>query len=356
MRIPLLLVALSLLNGCTMFQFRSSRLKERALGDLALVRVPGDLDPRSPETTWLGTSLTLGRAITSFSAMGSNTPYHALLVVTQVEPRQMARLGADVVRHLYSAFEHVRDPAWEPPQARGAWTLQMAEGRYTPNNLDEPSWLARALDPSRSLAVTYRVMQSKASREDVASLMDSVMSSYRLTSDLAEHFASVTRELGAGVSIAFPIELTDPFPWEKDSSGVWSMFFRRPREWAADTAMLEQTVAVATFFRPGDAAQEQVARDILVRQAAAGIDEATLSSAVRGATTTVSVTEVEHRFDGRVEPSWLAAAVDPATGVGVTHRVWKRDADREAAIALVERAMRSYRFSGDAEFFAPARQ
>jgi hypothetical protein len=42
-------------------------------------------------------------------------------------------------------------------------------------------------------------------------------------------------------------------------------------------------------------------------------------------------------------------------GVGVAYRVWKRDTDRDAAVAVVERAMASYRFAGDeVTFFAPA--
>ena len=203
--------------------------------------------------------------------------------------------------------------------------------------------------------MTYRVLQTKASLDEVVALVDSVMASYRVTGDVAAHFRSVPRDLGAGVQIAFPIELTDPFPWERDDSGVLWMYFRRHRAWADDPDRPEQTEAVAAFFAPGDAAQERAARGIVARRAAGGLlDPASARESVERAGARPSAVEVVHQLAARGEPSWLASAVDPAAGVAVAYRVWSRDAGREEAVAVVERATASYRFSGNpSETFFP---
>jgi hypothetical protein len=353
----LVLIAwLGVLTSCTFSPFGSRRMVERSLGELAVVKVPKRLDPRAPQVTEIGTSLTLARASNSFFDIGSHTPWHTMLVVTQVEPRLARRLGADVFQYLRDdAFRHVEGERWEDAEERGAWTLQLGQGTYRPNTSGEAAWLARAYDGARGLALTYRVRHAGATRAEIAALLDEVMSSYRLTAELDTHFASVARDLGAGVHIAFPIELTNPFSWEHDASGARWMVFRRPRIWAADTTMLEQTVAVASFFAAGRRDQERAAREILAREAAAGLDLARTQAAAAQASEVAGTIEVEHRFGDRTEPAWLVVAVDPAKGIGVAYRVWKRDADREAAVAVVERAMASYRFAGDeVAFFAPA--
>jgi drug/metabolite transporter (DMT)-like permease len=45
--------------------------------------------------------------------------------------------------------------------------------------------------------------------------------------------------------------------------------------------------------------------------------------------------------------------IDVSRGVAVILRIWHRDADRDQAVALVDRAIESYRFQGDGAFFAP---
>ncbi len=352
MKLVLVLAGLTivLVAGRTAITLRGNRMVERPMGELATVRVPARLQARTPTSTWAGTSFLLTRPMGGFRAMGSHSPQHESLLVTQAEPRQMRRLGEHILRHLTDAFEYTDEVIWNAPLSDPVGTIRLGSGRYTPNTLDEPAWLVVALDPLRSIVVSYRVNKNESSREAAVALVRDVLASYQVNTDVAAHFASVERDLGAGVTIAFPVELTDPFPWEFDDSGVRWMVFRRHREWAEDADRPDQTIAVSTFFRPGDTSQEQAARAILEREGA--VDLTRIGPPHTDGE--IQVTEAVHHTGDRREPSWLATGLDPARGVGVSARVWQRDGDRKAAVGLVARAIASYRFTGDAAgFFNP---
>lgn len=329
--------------------YRRARPVERIAEGVASLRLPAHFNPWSPRSTWLGTSLRFTRDDPWFWHMGSSTPYRADLVVIQVVPHQMRRLGDDVFRGLQGGLQHVENATWGPWEARGAWKLRIGEGRYTANTMDAPSWLALAVDPARALVLSYRVWKSSASRDDVIALLEQVMASYRPAGDVDAYFASLPRDPGAGVNVSLPVELWDPFPWEFDASGVAWLYYRLDRQWAEDPELPEQAIAVATFFRPGDAVQAAAAREILMREAGQGL--ADVPAATADDATVPVVHDVVHVVGARREPAWLVTRIDTARGVGLAYRPWQRDRDRAAAVAVVERSVASYRFTGDSTFF-----
>lgn len=346
-----LLVALAFM-GRAISAIRGNRLVDRSIGALATLRTPARLEPWDPRSTWIGTTARFSWWMNSFRAMGGSSALHEDLVVTQLDPRQMARLGQQAWREAPNARESLEDVSWEEPLARGSWTMRVGTARYVPNGLDDAAWLVEGLDPGRGLFVSYRGRQAKASRDRAVARVETVMDTYQLTGDLAAHFAAIPRDLGVGISMALPIELVDPFNEEFDPSGVVWVYFRRPAQWADDPALPEQTIAIATFFAAGHAEQESVARGILAREGHQDVVAEVESAAEPGGS---EIRLVRHRAGTREESAWLVTAVDPARGVGVAVRTWQQDATRAEAIALVERAIASYRFTGDASYFAPRR-
>lgn len=343
------LIALAFV-GRAILGIRGNRLVDRSIGTLATLRAPARLEPWDPRSTWIGTTARFSWWMNSFRAMGGSNALHEDLTVTQIDPRQMARLGEQVWRQAPNAMESLQDVAWEVPVARESWTMRVGTARYIPNGLDDASWLVEGLDQARGLFVSYRGRQAKASRQRAIGRVETVMSSYQLTGDLAGHFAAIPRLLGVGISIALPIELVDPFNEEFEPSGVVWVYFRRPAQWANDPALPEQTIAITAFFAPGDAAQEAEVRAILARESHQDVIAEVESTAESGGT---EVKLVRHRAGAREESAWLVTSVDAARGVGVTCRIWQQDATRAEAMALVERAVASYRFTGEASFFAP---
>lgn len=339
------------LAGRAVLTLRGNRLVERALGTLATVQVPARLEPWGPRTNWLGTHYRLSRFMNSIRAMGSSTPTHEDLLVSQLVPAQAARLGDGVVRHLSGAFEHVEDVAWEPAVAEGAVSRRVGTARYTPNGLDEPAWLVEVMDRERGLVVGYRGLKRQLSRDRAVALAETALSSYRLVTGVATWFAAVPRDLDGDVTLSLPVEFFDPFMMEADSSGVRWMLFRHHPEAVEDRTLLERALAVAAFFAPGDAAQARAARDILRREA---LREATIMEEQEAGADGLTVALARHETAGRTEEAWLVTGFDAARGVGVTARLWRRDATREEAVAIVTQALASYRFVGDSAWFAPA--
>ncbi|HEX5632303.1 MAG TPA: hypothetical protein VFX50_03710 [Gemmatimonadales bacterium] len=325
-----------------------ARVVERVAEGVARVRVPAHFTGWAPVSTWLGTSLRFTRDDPYFWHIGSSTPYRANLAVIQVAPRQMQRLGDDVLRHIVGALMHVEDAAWE---ARDGWKLRVGGGRYTPNLMKVPSWLALAIDPGRALVVSYRVWKASASRAAVEALVETIMRSYQPALDPAEYFEALPRDITPGIRLALPAELWDPYPWVYDRSGLCWLYFRTDRHWADDPELPEQAIAVATFFRPGDAAHAAIARQLLAREAGQGLVAA--PHAIAPDADAPVVAEVTHQVGERREPSWLVTRIDAARGVGLAYRAWRRDRDRDAAVRVVERALASYRFTGPPTFFDP---
>lgn len=346
----LAVLAAVILAGRAVLKLRGNRLVDRPLGTLATVRVPSRLEPWALRTNWLGTHLRLSRFMNSIRAMGSSTPTHEDLVITQVEPEQLARLGDSVVRHLYGAYQHLEDVTWEPVAPRDGGTLRIGTARYTPNGLDDPAWLVEAVDRERGVVVGYRGLQHQISRGDATALVATAMTSYTLATDLSAWFASLEREVDTGVFLSLPVEFFDPYMLEVDSSGVRWMLFRHHPDAVEDQALLERALAVAAFFAPGNAEQESSARGILRQKA---LREATVVSESESEANGLEVSVVRHDAAGESEPAWLVAGFDQARGVGMTLRLWQRDASRAEAVAIVTRALASYRIVGDLSRFTP---
>jgi hypothetical protein len=262
----LTLSAVALLaGGCAALAPRD-QLVDRQVSGVGTVRVPSRLEVRpNPLNDWYGTSLYLTRPMNSFAAMGSNSPQHENLLVTQLHPVMVQRRGIALLDRFPYVFEYTKDVQWEPYVPRGSYQFRHGTGRYTPNTMDEPAVLAQGFDVARGLAVSYRGIASDIEKPEIEALIDSVMASYTATVDLPAYFSAVERDLGAGVTIALPIELTDPFSLNNDPSGVSWMYFRRHREWAEDPDVPGQTTLVAAFFAPGDATQAGAAASIVER-------------------------------------------------------------------------------------------
>jgi len=339
------------LVGRSVLALRGNRLVEMTLGTLATVQVPARLDPWGPRTNWLGTHFRMSRFMNSIRAMGSSTPTHEDLQVSQLVPAQMARLGGEVVRRISGAFEHVEDVAWEPPVSDGAVTRRVGTARYIPNGLNEPAWLVEVVDSARGLVVGYRGLQKQISQERAVELVEGTLGSYRLATGLDTWFAGIERDLGGGMRLSLPVEFFEPYMLEADPSGLRWMLFRHHPEAAEDRDLLERVLAVAVFFAPGNAAQDSAARVILRQEP---LREAVVVEAPEAGDDGIEVATVRHDSPGRAEPAWLVTGLDGARGVGVTLRTWHRDATREQAIGVVTRALASYRFEGNAvEWFAP---
>ena len=91
MSIVLTLGAVALLAGGCDALARRDQLAERQLAGVGTVRVPSRLEVRpNPLNDWYGTSLYLTRPMNSFAAMGSNSPQHENLLVTQLHPAMEA--------------------------------------------------------------------------------------------------------------------------------------------------------------------------------------------------------------------------------------------------------------------------
>jgi len=349
--IALAVLAALVVASRAMLKLRGNRLVERPIGTLATLRVPARLDPWAPTTNWLGTHFRLSRFMNSIRAMGSATPTHEDLVISQLVPAQMTRLGDRVTRHLHAAFEHLEDVAWEPWSPRAGGSVRTGTARYTPNGLDDPAWLVQRLDPGRGLAVGYRGLQKQLSRESAMALVDTALASYTLSTELTTWFGTIERDLGGGIFLSLPVEFFDPFMLEADATGLRWMLFRHHPDAAEGPELLERAVAVAAFFAPGNAAQESVARAVLRREA---LREATVVGAAEPEAGSLEVAPVRHDATGRAEPAWLVMGVDAVRGVGIAIRLWQQDASREAAVLLTRRALGSYRFTGDPAFFAPS--
>lgn len=329
---------------------RGNRIVERPMDTLATIRVPARLEPWAPRTTWLGTTFRLSRFMNSIRAMGSSTPTHEDLVVTQVEPRQMARLGDQVLRHTHEAFEHLDDVTWEPWTTLGTARTRVGSARYIPNGLNDPAWLAQVIDAGRGLVVSYRGLQKDLSQAAATALVDSTLTSFTLTTDPATWFASVERDLGAGIHLSLPVEFFDPYTMEFDPSGLHWMLFRHHPEAVEDRVLLERALAIAAFFAPGNTTQEGTARGLLRQEM---LREGALQGLPDAADGDVEVAVLHHVVGGRSEPAWLATAFDPARGIGIALRRWQRDATREEVVGIVRRALASYRFEGDPAWFGP---
>lgn len=344
-------LAALIVAGRALGRVRGSRLIEHPIATLATMRAPARLVPWAPRTDWTGTHLRLSRFMNSIRAMGSATPTHEDLQVSQVAPRQLARLGDSVARFIHGAFEHLEDVAWAPAEVRAGKRVRVAAARYVPNGLNEPAWMVEAVDPARGLVVGYRGLQAQISREAAQALVDTVLTSYALTADLAAWFGGIERDLGAGIVLSLPVQFFDPYMLESDASGVWWMLFRHHPDAADDRDLLERALAVAAFFAPGNTRQAAAARTILRREA---LREATIVVEPDPETDGPEVALAHHEAAGRPESAWLVTGVDDARGVGVTLRLWQQDATRAEALAIVTRALASYRFEGDPARFAPS--
>lgn len=336
--------AVVVLSGCS-----KDRYFERPISGLGIVRVPERLEPRPALLNdWYGTSFYLTRPMNSFPAMGSNAPQHENLLITQLHPVLVHRRGIELLDQFSYVFEYVKDVRWETAAPRVAYQFRYGTGRYTPNTMDEPAVLAQGFDVARGLAVSYRGLDGEITRAEVEALVDSIMASYKATVDLPTWFSAVERDLGAGVTIALPIELTDPFSWMQDPSGVHWMYFRRYRDWAEDPEVPEQSIAVTAFFEPGNVAQATATGQILSTNADGG------SERIKQGTERNDDAIVEslvHVAGGRSEPAWLAYYIDLPKGVGVAYRTWQKNMTADGAAAVVLKAVASYRFTGDSSFF-----
>jgi hypothetical protein len=328
-----------------------ARPVERSVAGLATVQVPARLEPRPlPLQDWYGTSLYLTRSMNSFSAMGSNSPQHENLLITQLHPVMVHRRGADLLDQFSYVFEYTADVTWEPLVPRGTYQIRFANGRYTPNTMDTPALLAQGFDVAKGVAVSYRGLADDISREQLSQLLDQVMASYTVTANLPAYFNEVPRDLGAGITVGLPIELTDPFSLRTDPSGAVWMYFRRYREWAEDPEMPEQSVAVLAFFEPGNARQADAAQAILTANADPNSEVVDQEVRVHG---NVSIDGVLHHAGGRAEPSWRAFRTDAGRGIAVAYRVWQKNQTAQGAADVVTRTIDSYHFSGEPGFFGP---
>lgn len=341
--------ALALAAGCAKAAGRN-RLVERRVAEFATVRVPERLEARPlPLNDWYGTSLYLTRAMNSFSAMGSNSPMHEALLITQLHPVIVHQRGEEVLGDFPQVFEYTSDVVWEPAAERNNYKLRFGVGHYTPNTMDKPALLAQAFDVAKGVAISYRGLAEEIDQETIGRMIDSAMASYTVTADIPTHFGAIARELAPGIMISLPIELTDPYPWQHDSSGVAWMFFRRYREWSEYPELPEQSVAVTAFFHAGNAQQAAAASRILSTNADAASERLGLPRYFGD----VHVEAVTHTAAGHSEPAWFAYNIDISRGVAVAYRGWQKNITAEGAADIVTRAMASYRFAGKPEFFDP---
>lgn len=328
---------------------RRNRFTERTVANFATVRVPRRLEQRPLLLNdWFGTSIYFTRSMNSIAAMGSSSPQHENLLVTLLHPVLVHTRGIELLDHVPQVFEYTKDVVWEPASEKNNYKLRFGVARYTPNLLDKPALLAQAFDVARGLAVSYRGLAEEINQDQIGTLIDSVMSSWKPMTDPPTWFSSIDRDLGP-VAIAFPIELTDPYPMQKDSSGVAWIFFRRYREWAEDPALPEQSIAIAVFFDPRSGPQAAAAGRVLSTNAAQEFERIGLPQSVGE----VHVEALRHAVGGHIEPAWMAYSVNISRGIGVAYRSWQKNISAEGAAQVVQRAMASYRFSGDSTFFAP---
>ncbi len=339
-----LLVGLLLvvLVGRAVVSARGNRLVERTMGTLATMQLPARLEPWEPTTNWLGTHFRLTRLIRTFLP-GSNPAYHEELEITQLVPAQWHRLGDRALAFLHGPFRSLEEVTWEEPVPVGPTTMQHGRARYRVGSLDQPARLLRVIDTARAVAVSYRMLERQGTRQDAMELVERILGSYRLTTPVAEHFAAIPRDLGGGMHLALPVEFFDPFMLEIDSSGVRWMRYRHHPDAAADPAVLERILLVAAFFAPGDPGQAAAAREIVAREASA---ETTLRVQGEPEANGVEVSLVHHELPDRSESAWLVLQVDAGRGIAIAGRLWQQDAARAEAVALVARAMASYRLDG----------
>lgn len=335
--------------GWAVLKLRGNRLVDRPIGTLATVRVPARLEPWAPTTNWLGTHLRMTRLIQNFLP-GSNPTYHEDMVVTQLVPRQLDRLGSRAFGHLYDAFGGLDRIAWSEPVQEGGVTVRHGHARYTTGSVDEPARVVQLLDAERGIVVSYRTLERQGRVEESTTLARGVLDSYRLVTPLDAHFGSLERDLGGGMFISLPVEFFDPFMLETDRSGVRWRLFRHHPDAAENPALLERALAVVAFFAPGNVTQASTARAILRQEA---FREATVSAEPETGADGLEVTLVRHASAGRSESAWLVTGFDTARGVGVSLRLWQHDASRAEALAIVTRALASYRFTGEASWFLP---
>jgi len=325
--------------GRTVMVARGNRLLERNMGALATLQLPARLEPWEPTTNWLGTQFRLTRLIRTFLP-GGNPTYHEELEVTQLVPDQVHRLGARALTFLHGPFRSLEGMTWEEPIPVGSTIVQHGRARYRMGSLDEPAHLLRVLDPSRALALSYRMLERQGTRQDAMVVAERALATYRVVTSVDEHFAAIDRDLGGGIHLALPVEFFEPFMMEVDTTGVQWMRYRYHPDAAPDPAVLEQVLLIAAFFAPGHAEAEAVARDIVAREASA---ETSMRVPAEPERAGMEVSQVHHLLPDREEPAWLVVAVDGPRGVAIALRRWQRDAARAEAVAVVERAIASYR-------------
>jgi len=328
---------------------RGNRLVDRPIGTLATVRVPARLEPWAPTTNWLGTHFRLTRLIQSLLP-GGNPTHHEDIEILQLAPRQLDRLGERALPYLFDALRSLEEISWEEPTRTGGKMVQHGSAWYRTGSIDQRARLVRFLDSARGVAIIYRSLERQGSRADAEALVGTILDSYQLATPVADHFGSVERELGGGIFISLPVEFYDPFMMEADSSGVRWMLYRHHPDAAEDSAVLERALAVAAFFAPGSAAQESAARAILRGEV---LREATVTVEAEADTSGMEVSLVRHEAATGAQSAWLVTGFDVARGVGLTLRLWQHDASRAEAVAIVTRALPTYRFTGDPAWFAP---
>jgi hypothetical protein len=167
------------------------RLAERALADMAVIRIPrmvkeemykGVLDEQA------------GRLTFSFStsyfwaSFGSSTAYKHMLFVSLMAP--------DASDAEYAAWPTRFTPTYDNRKTIrtstvGSGTLTITEGIYRQNTLQEPSHTFLYVDRARRLQIAWHAVKKEVDLATGAALVDRMVASFRMVREPAAEFKAI---------------------------------------------------------------------------------------------------------------------------------------------------------------------
>ena len=176
--------------GLVVMLFSQPRLAERALADIAVIKVPRSVkamfkEPRENQA---------GRLVFAFSddyfwaSFGSGMAYKQQLFVSVMAP--------DATEHEYSLYPWHYDLVYDEKKtvrtmAIGSGTLTVVEGFYMRNALREPSHTFLYADRARRLHIAWHAVKKEIDLETGTKVVARMAESFRIRRDPVQLFAEM---------------------------------------------------------------------------------------------------------------------------------------------------------------------
>ncbi|HEX6048703.1 MAG TPA: hypothetical protein VFZ21_05535 [Gemmatimonadaceae bacterium] len=176
--------------GVVAMVFSQPRLTERALGDVAVIRIPRAVT----EMYKGGHDLQVGRLMYTFSddyfwaSFGSRTAYKQQLFISVMAPDAT---DAEYSEHPARYTLTYNDRKTVRTVTVGSGTLKVVEGVYVQNSLAAPAHTFFYVDRARRLQIVWHAVQKEVDLATGVDVIARMAASFRITRDPAAQFADL---------------------------------------------------------------------------------------------------------------------------------------------------------------------